>query len=77
LQTVIEFSVFAKEEDNKSKIWQKWLTLYPYMNQQTFKPFEEYYDEHFVKMKTTQQINKDAERIIAKFKAGEKNEANI
>lgn len=47
------------------------------MTKDNFKPFEEYYDEHFVKMKTTQQINKDAERIIAKFKAGEKNEANI
>lgn len=51
--------------------------IYPYMDKQNFKPFEEYYEEHFVKLKSTEQINKDAERIIAKFKAGEKNETDI
>jgi hypothetical protein len=77
LVTVVQFAQHARKEKQRQEIWQKWLTIYPYMTKDNFKPFEEYYKEHFVKMKTTEQINKDAERIIAKFKAGEKNEANI
>lgn len=73
----MQFAQHAKKEEQREKIWQKWLTIYPYMDKQNFKPFDEYYEEHFVKLKSTEQINKDAERIIAKFKAGEKDETDI
>lgn len=58
----------AKEEREKAEAWDVWLVRYPYMTENTFVPFEEFFRQSQrpdVSQRPAEEIISDAEAIRA------------
>lgn len=58
---------YEKQKENSA--WELYLTIYPNMTEETFIPFEDYYNKKRMKIrdKTEEEILKDVKEIIDTF----------
>ena len=69
LKDINKLVVGALEKEKENWAWDMWLTLYPNMDKNTFKSFEQYKAELFKPItktteKTSEQIMQEFEKVI-------------
>ena len=76
LATGNKLIIKAFYEKDRNEYWQVWVASYPYMDKQTFKPFNEFFKESLEDrqpkvQKSTRQMLDEAEAIQNKVQNGQ------
>ena len=65
IETGIEMIKKAYDEDDKRKTWELYLVRYPYMTEDTFMTFEEFYHVLHIPPKTSKDILCEVEKMLS------------
>ena len=75
IKNITRLILKANDKQIENSAWELYLTVYPYMNKETFIPFEDFYNPGQIKTedKTEEEILSEVKEILDSFSGGDEN----